>query len=100
MRNGVLDVGSVDINDKSQNPMSNSENSNRQEDQENREIAQSQTPGSVPTPHSPLPTPRSSPTPHSPLPAPHSVARSAGIVTAAVMGRRGLGRDPQQVDAP
>jgi putative peptidoglycan lipid II flippase len=58
--------------------MSNSVNNNRQEDQENREIAQSQTPSSLPTPHSPLPTP-------------HSVARSAGIVSVAVMGSRVLG---------
>jgi putative peptidoglycan lipid II flippase len=75
---------------KNQNPMSNSTNNNQKEDQENREVAKSQTPGSVPTPHSPLPTPHSSPTPH-------SVARSAGIVSIAVMGSRVLGLVREQV---
>jgi tRNA pseudouridine55 synthase len=57
---------------KSQNPMSNSANNKQQEDQENREVAKSQTQGSASTPHSPLPTPHSAPTPYSPLPTPHS----------------------------
>jgi putative peptidoglycan lipid II flippase len=37
------------------------------------------------------------PTPHSPLPTPHSVARSAGIVSVAVMGSRVLGLVREQV---
>jgi putative peptidoglycan lipid II flippase len=55
--------------------MSNSVDNNQQK---NPDTAISQTPGSVPTPHSPLPTSR-------------SVARSAGIVSIAVMGSRILG---------
>ena len=70
--------------------MSNSANNNKQEDQEKREVAKSQTPGSDPIPHSPLRTPHSDPTPH-------SVARSAGIVSVAVMGSRVLGLVREQV---
>src|SRR5262247_4168223 len=54
---GEWGMGSGDISSKSQNPMSNSANDNRQEDRENREVTKSRTPGS-------FPTPRSSPIPH------------------------------------
>jgi putative peptidoglycan lipid II flippase len=66
--------------------MSNSVNNQ----QKNQEAASSQTQGSAPTPHSPLPTPHYDPTPH-------SVARSAGIVSVAVMGSRVLGLVREQV---
>src|SRR5215470_17485419 len=59
--------------------MSNPANNKQQEDLENREVAKSQTPGSVPIPHSPLPTASSSPTPHSPLPTPETMLRSLKI---------------------
>src|SRR5262249_8980186 len=61
--------------------MTNLANNNQQE---NQEAAKSQIQGSAPTPHSPLPTP-------------HSVARSAGIVSVAVMGSRVLGLVREQV---
>src|SRR5215813_12804278 len=61
--------------------MTNLANNNQQE---NQEAAKSQIQGSAPTPHSPLPTP-------------HSVARSAGIVSVAVMGSRILGLVREQV---
>jgi len=59
---------------KGQNPMSNSVNNNQQK---NPEDANSQSQGSAPTPH--------------------SVARSAGIVSVAVMGSRVLGLVREQV---
>jgi len=61
--------------------MSNSANKDQQE---NPEAAKSQTPDPSPIPHSPTPTP-------------HSVARSAGIVSVAVMGSRVLGLVREQV---
>ena len=55
MGNGEWGVGSGEWgnNVKSQNPMSNSVNNH----QKNPEAANTQTQGSAPTPHSPLPTP-------------------------------------------
>src|SRR5499427_378235 len=61
--------------------MSNLVNVNQQESQE---AEKSQTSGSIPSPHSPPTTPR-------------SVARSAGVVSIAVMGSRILGLVREQV---
>src|SRR5262245_11945152 len=67
------------INAKSQK-MSNLTTHNQQE---NPEAAKSKTPGSAPTPHSPLPTPHSSPTPHSPLPTPPVLILGGGFAGLA-----------------
>src|SRR5262245_19782037 len=81
MGSGEWRAGSGDTKAKSQNLMGNSANNNQHE---KSEPAKFQTSNSAPTPHSPPLTPR-------------SIARSAGIVSVAVMGSRILGLVREQV---